>query len=412
MMMKGNMIQIKGKYNTATIFIDELDNFTRDQIQNMVNHPAFAKTRISIMPDTHAGKGSVIGFTMRLNGYVIPNIVGVDIGCGMLAYNMGNSNLTVKHQIDLKLFDEFIKENIPCGFNINKEYPDQCDITSEFLMQLKTVCLKTNQSIERVLYSMGTLGGGNHFIEIDKAPDGDIWFVIHTGSRNFGLQIANWHQNKAKNLSKTMFIEEDKYKDLEYLPMDHGGREYCADMQIAQQYACENREMIAQKILKRFFKPGVVAKDRIETVHNYISFKDNIVRKGAVSAHLDERLLIPFNMRDGVAICKGKGNLRYNFSAPHGAGRISSRTKAKATISMDTFKKSMEGIYSSCISERTLDESPDAYKDMNIILNNIKDTVDVEFLMKPIYNFKAEEEDKPWKKRKEAKRKAAENAKN
>lgn len=389
------MIQIKGKYNTATVFIDELDDVTKEQIQTMVNHPAFAKTRIAIMPDTHAGKGSVIGFTMRMNGYVIPNIVGVDIGCGMLAYNMG------KQDIDLKSFDEFIKENVPSGFNIHKVYPDQCSITSEFLMRLKTTCLKTNQSIERVLFSMGTLGGGNHFIELDKAPNDDIWFVIHTGSRNFGLQIANWHQDKARNLAKTMFLEEDKYKDLEYLPLDFGGRDYSLDMFTAQTYASENREMIAQIILKKFFKPGNMAKDRIETIHNYISFTDNIVRKGAVSAQLNERLIIPFNMRDGIAICKGKGNLKYNFSAPHGAGRILSRNKAKATLSLDEFKKSMEGIYSSCINQGTLDESPMAYKDMNIILDNIKDTVDVEFLMKPIYNFKAEEGDKPWKKKKE-----------
>lgn len=387
------MLQIKGQYNTATVFIDELDDVTKDQIQNMVNHPAFAKTRISIMPDTHAGKGSVIGFTMRINGYVIPNIVGVDIGCGMLAYNMG------ARVIDFKLFDEFIKATIPSGFNINEKLPDESYVDPDFLMQLKKVCLTTSQSIERTLLSLGTLGGGNHFIEIDKAPNDDIWFVIHTGSRNFGLRIAEWHQDKAKSLLKTMFMEEDKYKDLEYLPMDHGGREYCYDMAIAQKFACENRELIAQRILKGFFQ-GIMAKDRIETIHNYISFTDNIVRKGAVSAQLNERLIMPFNMRDGVAICKGKGNLKYNFSAPHGAGRILSRTKAKATINIDDYKKSMEGIYSSCVNEGTLDESPMAYKDMNLILNNIKDTVDVEFLMKPIYNFKAEEADKPWRKKK------------
>jgi len=391
--MKGSMIQIKGKYNTATIFIDEIDDVTKDQIQTMVNHPAFAKTRISIMPDTHAGKGSVIGFTMRMNGYVIPNIVGVDIGCGMLAYNMG------PRVIDFKLFDEFIKANIPSGFNINEKLPDENYLTPDYILALKQTCLVTNQSIERTLLSLGTLGGGNHFIEIDKAPSNDIWFVIHTGSRNFGLKIAKFHQDKAKSLSNTMFMEEE-YKDLEFLPMDHGGREYCHDMKIAQIFAMENRELIAQRILKGFFGPGIMAKDRIETIHNYISFTDNIVRKGAVSAQLNERLIIPFNMRDGIAICKGKGNLKYNFSAPHGAGRLMSRTKAKATVSIDDFKKSMEGIYSSCISEKTLDESPMAYKDMNTILDNIKDTVDVEFLMKPIYNYKAEEEDKPWKRKK------------
>lgn len=387
------MIQIKGQYNTATVFIDELDDVTKNQIQNMVNHPAFAKTRIAIMPDTHAGKGSVIGFTMRINGYVIPNIVGVDIGCGMLAYNMGPIF------VGLEMFDEFIKKNIPSGFNINEKLPDENYITPEFLMQLKTVCLATSQSIERTLLSLGTLGGGNHFIEIDKAPNNDLWFIIHTGSRNFGLRIAEWHQDKARSLAKTMFMEEGKYKDLEFLPIDHGGREYCHDMVIAQKFASENRELIAQRILKGFFV-DVMAKERIETIHNYISFTDNIVRKGAVSAQLDERLIIPFNMRDGIAVCKGKGNLKYNFSAPHGAGRILSRTKAKATFTLDEFKKSMEGIYSSSINQGTLDESPMAYKDMNIILNNIKDTVDIEFLMKPIYNYKAEEQEKPWKKKK------------
>jgi RNA-splicing ligase RtcB len=197
-----------------------------------------------------------------------------------------------------------------------------------------------------------------------------------------------------------MFMDEGKYKDLEYLPMDFGGREYCYDMETAQGYACENRELIAQRILKGFFGVGIMAKDRIETIHNYISFTDNIVRKGAVSAQLNERLIIPFNMRDGIAICRGKGNVKYNFSAPHGAGRTLSRQKAKHTLSVEDFKKSMEGIYSSSINEGTLDESPMAYKDMNVILDNIKDTVDVEFLMKPIYNFKAEEKEKPWQKRK------------
>jgi RNA-splicing ligase RtcB len=331
---------------------------------------------------------------MRLNGYVIPNIVGVDIGCGMLSYNMG------PRVIDLKLFDEFIRKTIPSGFNINTELPDEDYLTPEFQVRLSGVCSRTSQSVERVLLSLGTLGGGNHFIEIDKAPNDDIWFTIHSGSRNFGLKIAEWHQNKARSLAKTMFMDEGKYKDLEYLPMEFGGKEYCFDMQTAQEYACENRELIAQRILKGFFGVGTMAKDRIETIHNYISFKDNIIRKGAVSAQLDERLIIPFNMRDGIAICKGKGNVKYNFSAPHGAGRILSRQKAKHTLSVEDFKKSMEGIYSSCINEGTLDESPMAYKDMNVILENIKDTVDIEYLLKPIFNFKAEEDEKPWQKKK------------
>lgn len=385
------MIQIKGKYNTATIFIDNIDDVTKDQIQNMVNHPAFAKTRISIMPDTHAGKGSVIGFTMQMNGYVIPNIVGVDIGCGMLAYNLG------KIDVNFEEFDNFIRENIPSGFSIHTKLQDkEVHIDDDFLAKLSSCCSRTSQSLERVLLSLSSCGGGNHFHELDKDPNGDIWFVTHTGSRNFGLKIANFYQNEAKRLSKDMFIEEGIYKDLEYLPTRFGGNEYCVDMMIAQEYASLNREMIAQCVIKRFFK--TMAKDKIESVHNYINFKDNIIRKGAVSAQLNERLIIPFNMRDGIAICKGKGNLKWNFSSPHGAGRITSRIKAKATLSIEDFKKSMEGIFSTCVNEGTLDESPMAYKDMNTILEAIKDTVDIEFLMKPIYNFKAEEKEKPWKK--------------
>ncbi len=382
------MITLKGKYNSANIMIDELDQETISQIYSFLNHPAFAHTYIAIMPDCHAGAGAVIGFTAKMNEYVIPNVVGVDIGCGVLAYPLNVES------IDFKALDNYIKKNVPSGFNIRstdekmvtgkkpKDYFGKVD------QNIFDLAGHTGQDISKVTGSIGTLGGGNHFIEVDQTDEGQYWLLIHSGSRNFGLRVANHYQGKAKELLKTMFIGADAYKNLEYLPVGFGAEDYLEAMQIAQLYAKMNRGVMAEVILK-FFNQSAYDPNAIETVHNYINFDDKIVRKGAVSAHLGERLVIPFNMRDGVAICTGKGNSKWNESAPHGAGRILSRRKAKETLSMDEFKAEMEGIYTTTATPDTIDESPMAYKDKEVIVEAIAETVDIDFMMKPVYNFKA-----------------------
>jgi len=387
------MLTYRGKYNSANVMIDDVEQETVSQIYSFLNHPAFAKTYIAIMPDCHAGAGAVIGFTAKMNEYVIPNVVGVDIGCGVLAINLGYPN------IDFAKLDTFIKENIPSGFSIRSyrqrlvtaiqseyQYPE--DYVEDFKGEMYDLIEKTEQDVSKVFGSIGTLGGGNHFIEIDLDNSyGTNWLLIHTGSRNFGLRIANYYQNKAKDLLKKMFVAADAYKGLEYLPLGMGAESYLDAMKVAQRYASMNRYAIADILLRGFFKlPGI---ERIETVHNYINFEDKIIRKGAVSAQKGERLVIPFNMRDGVAVCTGKGNTKWNCSAPHGAGRILSRKKAKETLSIDEFTSEMEGIYTTTATQDTIDESPMAYKDMNTIVEAIGETVEIEFIMRPVYNFKA-----------------------
>lgn len=380
----------RGKYNSANVMIDEIEQETISQIYSFLNHPAFAHTYIAIMPDCHAGAGAVIGFTAKMNEYVIPNVVGVDIGCGVLAINLGYPD------IDFAKLDAFIKENIPSGFSIRPyrqrlgggeyQYPE--DYIDEFKGKVYDLIAYTEQEVSRVFGSIGTLGGGNHFIEIDHADNGMDWLLIHSGSRNFGLRIANYYQNKAKELLKKMFVGADAYKGLEYLPLGVGAEEYLDAMKIAQRYASMNRYAMADILMRGFFKQKNDI-EAIETIHNYINFEDKIIRKGAVSAHDGERLVIPFNMRDGVAICVGKGNAKWNYSAPHGAGRILSRRKAKETLSMTEFTSEMEGIYTTTATRDTLDESPMAYKDYHKIVEAIAETVDIESMLKPVYNFKA-----------------------
>lgn len=380
------MITMKGKYNSANIMIDEIDESTKEQIQEFLNHPAFGDSYIAIMPDCHAGKGTVIGFTMKMNNYIIPNVIGVDIGCGMLS-----AKLPIKAKdINLEKLDEFIKAEIPYGFGINSSY-NKSD--KYFNTQVKNVCDKIEIDYKKALKAIGSLGGGNHFIElgIDTTPEENIWITIHSGSRNFGLRVANYYQNKAKENLKKYFIR-DQYKNLEFLLVnEEDGIGYLYALAIAQRFAFENRIEILTRI-NNFF--NCINEKRIHSIHNYISLSDignRIIRKGATSALLDEDVIIPFNMRDGIAICKGKGNPKYNYSAPHGAGRILSRKKAKETLSTVEFQKQMSnaGIYTTTANVDTLDEAPDAYKDMNLILKNIKETVDVQFMIRPIYNFKA-----------------------
>jgi RNA-splicing ligase RtcB len=336
------------------------------------------------MPDCHAGKGSVIGFTATIKDYVIPNIVGVDIGCGIEAYNLG------KIQIDFEKLDHHIRKHIPSGFEKRGKKLYEISTLNKLLKaNMEDVCEDTRQNLNDVLLSLGTLGGGNHFIEVDEDVEGNRWLVVHTGSRNFGKRICEFHQNKAKELMHKTF-NGDAYKDLEFLPMDMGGEEYLADMRIAQRYAALNRKSILDFFLRYF---DVKPIDYILSVHNYID-DEGMIRKGAISAKNDEKLLIPLNMRDGVIVGRGKGKADWNWSAPHGAGRILSRGQAKRNLVLDEYKKEMEGIYTTSVSMDTIDESPMAYKSKDTILSSIEEEVIVDFVMKPVYNFKAGRENK------------------
>lgn len=378
------MIEIQGKHNSARFYIDDVEEECISQTYKMINHPAFSDTPIRIMPDCHAGKGSVVGFTMLLNKYVVPNVVGVDIGCGVLSLNLGTED------IDYQQLDDFIRSNIPSG---TKARAEAVESSLTDLKAIREVSDRTGQNFEYVHRSLGTLGSGNHFIEIDEDPIGRKWLTVHTGSRNFGLKVCEYHQKIAKAKMKELSAG-DLYKDLEYLEIDKEGEQYYLDMKIAQQFAWANRWHIIETINEYLNRPVF---EYIESVHNYITSETHdgkivhVLRKGAVSAMSDERLVIPLNMRDGVLVCRGKGNKDWNYSAPHGAGRILSRTKAKSQLSMDDFNEEMKDVWSSSIGVNTLDESPMAYKNAVTIMEAIKDTVDIEFLMKPKYVFKASE---------------------
>jgi RNA-splicing ligase RtcB len=360
--------------------IDSIDDSTKEQIQGFLNHPAFANTHIAIMPDCHAGKGAVVGFTMKMNDYIIPNIVGVDIGCGMLSRKFAIEN------IDLPNFDLFVKEHIPSGFSINNNVSKSIDAGTEMDWKVKQICENIGiEDYKKALRAIGSLGGGNHFIEIGKDSENNYWVTIHSGSRNFGLKVANYYQSIAKANLKKYFIGNE-YKDLEFLlTNEKDGQDYIRDLKIAQKFASLNRWEMMNRITEYL---GYGSLQEIESVHNFIG-DDNIIRKGATPARQNELVIIPFNMRDGLAICKGKGSSIYNYSAPHGAGRILSRTQAKKELSIDTFKEQMKDIYTTTANIETIDEAPNAYKDKQTIIDNIKDTVDIIDFVKPVYNFKA-----------------------
>lgn len=401
------------------IFTDDIEQEAVDQINLLLDQEPFKNCKVRIMPDVHAGKGCVIGFTANLGDKVIPNIVGVDIGCGMLCVELG------KIDLDLEKLDKVINENIPAGRNIREEK------LMDFYKINDLHCLRELKETKKFNRAIGTLGGGNHFIEVDIDEEGNKYLVIHTGSRNLGKQVADYYQNLAIELSsgkeemfkrkeeiiktykeqgrkseiqKALKQLEAEYKqnkpdfpnDLCYLEGKY--REmYLHDMKICQEYASLNRLNIAKEILMNYFQltyvPEIdyppIMNNRFETIHNYISFEDNIVRKGAIRANKGERVIIPINMRDGSIIAVGKGNEDWNNSAPHGAGRLMSRRKAKETFKLEEFKKSMADIYSTSVLEETIDEAPFAYKPMQEIIDNIQDTVEIEKIIKPIYNFKA-----------------------
>lgn len=410
-------MEIKGKYNKAVVYQSKIDDATEEQIKTLLDQPFMEGETIRIMPDCHAGKGCVIGLTMTINnGKVCPNLVGVDIGCGMLAMKLEDIK---KEDIDLKAFDEFVYQNIPSGFNINEQPKDKCFKLGELR------CLDHLKNIETFQNALGSLGGGNHFLEIDEDDDGSLWFVVHTGSRNLGNQVANYYQSLADELCNkktSQFESERKYiiesykeehreyeiqdalvrlkqkykdfigetpKDLAYLE-GQDLDDYLFDMDICQQYASHNRATICRQVAEWFGLDYSVI-ESFETVHNYIDLGQKILRKGAIDCSYRKKVLIPLNMRDGSLICIGKANKDYNCSGPHGAGRIISRTLAHVYIDLEHYKKSMEGIYTSCVSEATKDESPFAYKDMQDLMPWIEPTAHIIKRIRPIYNFKAGE---------------------
>lgn len=387
------------------IFANNIDEKSVGQIYELLEQPAFKDAKVRIMPDVHAGAGCVIGFTADLGKRVIPNVVGVDIGCGMHVVELGNI------EIDLQALDEFIKANIPAGFAVNSQ--KQRDFDFE-----KLRCHGELQNVNRLALGIGSLGGGNHFIEVDVDESGKKYLVIHTGSRNLGKQVACLYQDKAisycRDLKRPLIEKKVKElkeqgkqaeineaiakinkefkdysvpKDLCYLEGD-SREDYLHDMRICQSYAVYNRYCIANKI-KRFLNADNAFE--WECVHNYID-DENVVRKGAIAAHNGQKVIIPLNMRDGSIIGIGKGNPDWNESGPHGAGRILSRSQAKRELNVDDFKREMDGIYTTTANESTIDESPMAYKPMQDILDVIGPTVDVVSIIKPIYNFKAGEE--------------------
>lgn len=374
------MLPIKGEYAECKVFNDDVEEEAVKQIYGFLNHPAFEGLQIRIMPDVHAGAGAVIGFTSTLGDKVIPNVIGVDIGCGIRSFCIG-SNVDV----DFAELDSIIREHIPSGFSVRAKMPqryiwDNSHIRKDFLSDVEKVCELTNQDFSRVSLSLGTLGGGNHFIEVGEDERMRLWLTVHTGSRNFGLKVALFHQAiaKAKNPHGDLSYLEGEDKDL-----------YCQHMMIAEEYAYINRSLIGNLIFQAMKWPTPQAV--VESVHNYIDFNDKVVRKGAIRAAKGEYVVIPWNMRDGLIIGRGKGNPDWNNSAPHGAGRVMGRNQAKKTLSLDEFKETMAGVWSSCVSAATLDEAPMVYKEAAVIEALLEPTVVIVHRVKPLYNFKASE---------------------
>lgn len=402
------MIELKGRYATAKVYTDNIETEAISQIVELCSQDFLENKKVAIMPDCHAGKGCVIGFTANLGDKVIPNLVGVDIGCGITVINLGNE------KIDLEVFDKLVHSIIPTSSNVHSKRHAKFDLKNLH-------CFQNLKDTKRIECSIGTLGGGNHYLELSIDENDNKYLSIHSGSRNLGKQVADYYQNLAIKLrsSKEGFdMEKEKliqnYKkqgrkkeiqaalkklekqyqdispkypdDLCYLDGTWKDK-YLDDMKLCQEFASLNRAKIAQLVLNNYFSPSKQF-FFFETIHNYIDFKDNIIRKGSVSAYNGEKFIVPINMRDGSLICIGKGNPDWNFSAPHGAGRLMSRSQAKKTLNLKDYQEQMNGIYTTCVNQSTLDEAPMAYKPMEEIIENIKDTAEIISIIKPIYNFK------------------------
>lgn len=399
------MLEIKGKVNTAICYAKVVEDEAIDQIRRMCDYEFTEGSKIRIMPDVHAGKGCTIGTTMTVKDKAVPNVVGVDIGCGMYTVNLGNLD------IDFEKLDA-TAHYIPSGMDVWEGRQERFD-----LQQLR--CYRELKDTKRLERSLGTLGGGNHFIEVDMAADGTKYLVIHTGSRNLGKQVAQIYQSIAIDLAKGKEEYFKKREEIIRIYKEQGRRseiqkalkeiewnekesevpddlcfvygqyfdDYMHDVEICQQFALRNREKIAEILLER---TGMTGTDGFHTIHNYIDTNEMILRKGAIAAHQGEKVLIPINMRDGSVLAMGKGNPEWNFSAPHGAGRLMSRTKAKSELDLDEYMKEMQGVYTTSVSLNTLDEAPMAYKSLEDIIDVIRDSVNIIDIMKPIYNFKAD----------------------
>ena len=402
------MLEIKGKVNTAICYAKVIEDEAINQIRRMCDYDMTAGSKIRIMPDVHAGKGCTIGTTMTIVDKAVPNVVGVDIGCGMYTVNLG------KGEIDFEKLDEAC-HFIPSGMNVWEGRQERFDLT-------KLQCYRNLKDTRRLERSLGTLGGGNHFIEVDEAEDGIKYLIIHSGSRNLGKQVAELYQKLAVDLNRgygeyfekrdeiiRTYKEQGRRKEIQgalkelhfqvyesqpSMPDDLcylSGKyleDYLHDVVVCQSFARRSREKMTEIILER---TGMTGADGFHTIHNYIDTDEMILRKGAIAAHKGEKVLIPINMRDGSVLAVGKGNLEWNYSAPHGAGRIMSRTKAKNELSLDQYKEEMAGVYTTSVNENTLDEAPMAYKSLEDIIDVIRESVDVIDVMKPIYNFKASE---------------------
>ena len=394
------MLKLQGKYNEAKVFTNNVDETATGQIIDLCNQEFVKDSQIRIMPDTHAGAGCTIGTTMTIQDKIVPNLVGVDIGCGMEVVVIDKN----KEEINFDYLDETIRKFVPSGLRIG-------DKEHRFSKMIGFDGVRAPFTLQRAQKSIGTLGGGNHFVELNEDDKGNVYIVIHSGSRNLGKQIAEYYQNfayeqlidvtsikddiikrlteegRAKEIQKTLRgIQKPKIrKELAYLE-GQGFKDYMNDMNIAQKYAALNRKaMIDEIVTKMDWK----ITDQFTTIHNYIDIENMILRKGAISAQKDERVIIPINMRDGSIIAFGKGNPDWNFSGPHGAGRIMSRKKAKESLSLEEVQNTMTEVWTTSVVESTIDEAPMVYKPMNEIIENTKETIDIKHIIKPLYNFKA-----------------------
>ena len=397
-------MEIKGKVATAIAYANVIEDAAIEQIRRMCDYAFTEGSKIRIMPDVHAGKGCTIGTTMTIHDKAVPNVVGVDIGCGMYTVRL------LETEIDFEHLDE-AAHYVPSGMNVWEGRRESFDLEA-------LRCYRELKDAKRLQRSLGTLGGGNHFIEVDRASDGTLYLVIHTGSRNLGKQVAEYYQHLAVELNQG---REEYFKKRDALIAEYkaAGRRkeiqaalkalhwadkplsvpedlcflygeylenYLHDVEICQRFARRNRELIAQILLER---AGLTGADGFHTIHNYIDTDEMILRKGAIAAHKGEKVLIPINMRDGSVLAIGRGNLEWNYSAPHGAGRLMSRGAARETLSMEAYAEAMKGIYTTSVNPSTIDEAPMAYKSLKDIIDVIRDSVDVVDIMKPIYNFKA-----------------------
>lgn len=383
--------------NEVKVFAETFEQEAYDQIKTLADFEPYQNAKIRIMPDSHAGKGCTIGTTMTITDKITPNLTGVDIGCGILVVEIR------EREINLKDLDNVIHEHVPSGFNIH--------LVSIHSFDFRNLRCVEHVNLGRAILSIGSLGGGNHFIEVDRSEDGRLYLVIHSGSRNLGVGVCNYYQNlayanlssladkkkeliavlKAQGREKEIFSELQKLsqpkfaKELAYLE-GKDFEDYINDMEIVQQFASLNRKTIAELILGHMDLHVV---STFETIHNYIDTKHMILRKGAVSAQKGEKFIVPINMRDGSLICIGKGNEDWNCSAPHGAGRLMSRNKAKEIVSMNEYKDAMSGIYTTSVNDSTIDEAPQVYKPIDEIMKSIEPTSDIVEVIKPIYNYKA-----------------------